>query len=365
MQVASNVLLLYGGISAERRVSCVSAKLIYDTLTAEGFKLLPVYIDNNNIWHKQATVSININKQAKKPCFLHKKKTNVLSLSDGSYEEFDIAFPIIHGPTGEDGRLQGFFDFLNLPYVGAGVLTSAICMDKYYSKTLFKQFGLSVLTFMKIDLSDWKDWPNQIAKEVLKEFSFPFFIKPCNMGSSIGISKVNSISEFEKGVNKAFMYDDQVLIEEARNVRELEIAITGNRPNYKITEIGEIIVHSDFYSYESKYLKNTSELKIPADITKEQKNIIRDTATAAFRLVNGDGFARIDFFLDVDSQKIYLNEINTLPGFTPISMFPKLWEHSGMSPNILIPYLVQLGFEKHTKKTLEASIYTRLGHNLP
>ena len=359
--MASTVLLLYGGLSAEREVSCVSARFIFQTLLNEDFRVLPVYIDQNNVWHKQTKVHVKAEEQENNPCFLdlQKKKALVTSAAyrknrNQPSQDFDIVFPMIHGPTGEDGRLQGFFDFLGIPCVGADVLTSAICMDKYYSKTLLQQAGFPVVPFMRLGIGDWKNWPSQIKKDVLNEFDFPFFIKPCNMGSSLGISKVRSIDEFEKGIQYAFRYDEQILIEKAVEARELEISIMGNCPDYKVTDVGEIIVHSEFYSYEAKYLQETSELKIPAEITNERRNAIRDMATAAFRLVNGDGFARVDFFLtigkDIKNQKIYLNEINTLPGFTPISMFPKLWEHAGIQPDVLLPNLIRLGFERHARK---------------
>ncbi len=345
------VLVFYGGRSPEHVVSCVSAHFICEVLLSEGFSVLPTYVDRNDRWHLQEKVLLKPSEQLKNPSFLSRYDQRGLVTPDRRVHKFDIVFPIVHGRTGEDGSLQGMLEFLNIPYVGAGIFTSAACMDKYYAKTLLDNAEFPVIPYARIDRSDWLNWPNQVANEILEKFSCPLFIKPCNMGSSIGISKVKCVDDFASAVDHALMYDHQVIIEKSIDARELEIGVMGNHPNYKVTEIGEVLVKSEFYSYKTKYMSNQADIQIPADLTQEQKDFIRDMATAVFGMLRGDGFARIDFFLEkTESAKIYINEINTLPGFTPISMFPKLWEHSGIKHNILISNLVDLGLDKFELK---------------
>ena len=354
------MLLLYGGASHEHSVSCVSAGFIDGCLRKEGFSVVLVYIDVEKNWHLQERVMTSPQEHPKNHCFLDLREgKKIASLKNKAYS-FDIVFPIIHGTTGEDGKLQGMLEFFNIPFVGAGSFTSAICMDKFYTKTLLRNVNVPVLPFMRVSFPDWNSWPNQIEKEIMQEYNFPIFIKPCNSGSSIGISKVGSDLELKTALKKAFNYDPQVIIEKGIKARELEIAIIGNYPEYKTTSIGEIIVHSDFYSYEAKYIDDTSELSIPADITPELKRTIQYLASTSFRFLNGSGFARIDFLFDESSGKIYLSEINTLPGFTPISMFPKLWAYQGSTPELLVAELVELGFREPTglKNVLEEQLKT-------
>ena len=349
--MSQKVILFYGGASPEHDVSCVSARFIEGALSSENFSVLPIYVTKQGEWHAQEHVAKDPKEYKRNPAFIARENKKVSLTAGGHPHEVGIAFPIIHGKTGEDGCLQGIFEFLNIPYVGAGVLTSAICMDKYYSKMLLEKANFPVVSYSKIDHADWISCPHQIKKELFSEFELPLFVKPCNMGSSVGISKVHSMEAFDNAVHRALGYDAQVLIEESIEARELEISIMGNHPNYKITNIGEIIVHSEFYSYEAKYLENSAEFEIPAKLTPKEKNLICDMAKAIFQLFHGDGFARIDFFLDKMSGEIYVNEINTLPGFTSISMFPKLWEHAGVLPHELIPNLIELGLERHQKRS--------------
>ena len=342
------VLLLYGGASPEHSVSCVSAVFIDQCLRKEGFSVIPVYIDLEKNWYLQEEAMPVPQDQLKNPCFLDLSKEKRITSLKGEGYSFDIAFPIIHGATGEDGKLQGLFEFLNIPFVGAGSLTSAICMNKLYTKTLLKSVGIPVLPFMGLSLTDWKRQPDQVAEEILKEFKLPVFVKPCNLGSSIGISQVQSTSELKTALENAFQYGSQVIIEKGIQGRELEVAMTGNYPEYKITTVGEIIVGSDFYSYEAKYIDSTAKLNIPASITPEQKALIQGLAENSFYFLNGSGFSRVDFFLDQSDENIYLSEINTLPGFTPISMFPKLWAYERVNSGTLVAELVELGLKRST-----------------
>ena len=339
------VLLLYGGRSPEHSVSCLSANFIDQCLRQEGLSVIPIYIDIVGRWYLQKKVSSSPEEQSKTPCFLELSKEKKIISSDNQVLNFDIVFPIIHGPTGEDGRLQGMLEFFNIPFAGAGSLTSGICMDKFYTKTLLKDTNVPVLPFIRVAIPDWKNSPDQTQKKIIQELGFPIFVKPCNLGSSIGISKVRSEPELKTALDKALDYDPHVIIEKGIEARELEIGMIGNYPEYKMTSVGEIIVHSDFYSYDAKYKDDTSELVIPANIAPEQTKHIQDLATTAFRYLKGSGFARIDFLFDHSDEKIYLSEINTLPGFTPISMFHKLWEYQAMSARSLLRELIELGLK--------------------
>lgn len=344
-----NVLLIFGGISGEHDVSCISAAFIEKTLRQCGFDVFPVYIDKNGNWHKQDSVSSLPEITTADFCSLVKKETSYLEFTGGKIA-VDFIFPMIHGTTGEDGKLQGLMEFLDIPYAGAGVLSSALAMDKYYSKSFFQHAGIPQVSFIKFDKSDWLKDPGQAIDRIGREFQFPVFIKPSNMGSSVGVSRVKDPAGLKPALDLAFDYDDQVLCEQGIAVREIEVSILGNYPDYKVSVPGEIIPSHEFYSYEAKYLdKNGAQLAIPAAITPQQSGDIQRLAVEAFKAVKGDGFARIDFFIDKATDDIYLNEINTLPGFTPVSMFPMMWENSGVSPVELIKTIVNLGLAKYQR----------------
>ncbi len=342
------VLLLYGGFSSECEVSSVSAGFIEYYLTKAGHSVVPIYIHPDRTWHLQEKISKHPKKYISNFCFLNPRNHLQLYSQDNKTIPFDIAFPMIHGTGGEDGCLQGLLEFLDIPYVGSGVMASSICMHKLFSKRFWAKFNLPQVRYQEVDIFEWNLWPNKIVIDIQKEFRYPLFIKPCNMGSSLGISKVKSEQEIIPAIEEAFQYDHQILIEEGIQARECELSILGNYPEYKVTKVGEIICDADFYSYDAKYIeKNAASLSIPAKITDEQLKEMQDIAKTAFRSVQGDGFARVDFFIDKESNKIYLNEINTLPGFTSISMFPKLWEHEGMTADILLSEIIELAFKKY------------------
>jgi len=356
--VINNILLIFGGVSGEHDVSCISAQFIEKTLIQCNYNVIPVYIDRNGLWYKQNSVSAKPVTSKLELCHLVKSvKCHLQSLNEKI--EVDFVFPIIHGTNGEDGKLQGMLEFLDIPYAGAGVLSSALCMDKYYSKIFFQKAKLPQVKFIKIDRNEWINKPEYVIQKIMETFKVPVFVKPSNMGSSVGVSQVKEKNDLNKALDIAFSYDDQVLCEEGLQVREIEVSILGNYPEYKVSIPGEIITTHEFYSYEAKYLdKNGAKINISADLTVDQIQEIQNLAIKSFKAVKGDGFARIDFFIDKKTQIIYLNEINTLPGFTPISMFPMMWENTGLKSTDLLKTIVNLGVEKFKNKKMFKTTHT-------
>ena len=258
-----------------------------------------------------------------------------------------IVFPVLHGTFGEDGTVQGLLELANLPYVGCGVLASSVGMDKVLMKAAFRDIGLAVGPFFWFLRSEWKRNPAKIM-ERLRSSRFPVFVKPANLGSSVGISRVTEPSGFKPAVDIAASYDRKIVVEDGINGRELEVSVLGN--DEPIASLpGEVISHAEFYDYKEKYLQNTAELKIPAELPQDVIEAAREVAITAFRAVDGSGLARVDLFL-TEENKIIVNEINTMPGFTSISMYPKLWEATGLSYPKLLDRLLELALERHQDK---------------
>ncbi len=342
------VLLLYGGASHEHEVSCISAYFLYHVLKS-NYKVLPVYLDAQNQWHLQQSVPKDTSKQIIYPVSFVSIKPKILVDLKQNFFEYDFIFPIIHGTYGEDGMLQGFLDFLNVPYVGANRITSSLCMHKGMFKKFMNGSIIPQLPFVLIHDQEYKKEESNLLKKIYQNLSFPLFVKPCNMGSSIGISKVKNKKALKNAILHAFEFDTEIIIEQGIDADEYEIAIVGNYPSYKVSKIAKIEVKTDeFYSYRAKYLdKQGATCIIDPDIPTKIKSQISNLAIKAYALLNGNGFARVDFLVDKVEDKIYLNEINTLPGFTSISMFPKLWEHSGVSNKKLIQKIISLSQGKN------------------
>ncbi len=262
-----------------------------------------------------------------------------------SYQFIDVIFPIIHGTLGEDGALQGWTRILNIPCVGAGVLASSLCMDKVMAKQMFMQNDLDTPAFLWFLRKDWGAKKEVIIKGIREQIGFPCFIKPANAGSSVGISKVLDQGTLEAAIEQAMAYDRKILVEEAINARELECSVLGNDAP-KASVIGEIITDQGFYDYDAKYVKDT-ETVIPADMSDEQTQRIQKLAIQAYQSVDCAGMARVDFLIDKETEKIYINEINTLPGFTSISLYPQLWKNSGIAYSTLIDELISLAIERY------------------
>src|SRR5713226_8775270 len=266
----------------------------------------------------------------------------------------DVIFPVLHGTFGEDGTIQGLLELADIPYVGAGVLGSAAGMDKDIMKSLFRAAGLPIVRHVAVLRSEWELSPKKVQKLVESKLKYPVFVKPANLGSSVGISKARDRKELVPAIEEAAKFDRKIVIEEGvggkkHKAREIECSVLGNdQPAASVP--GEIIPSTEFYDYSAKYLDEGSQLIIPAELTKSETRKVREIAVAAFRAVDCSGLARVDFLMDPTSRKIYLNEINTMPGFTSISMYPKLWAATGVTYPELIDRLIQLGLERHEEK---------------
>lgn len=361
-----SIALIYGGESGEHDVSCVSASYLEQTIVAAGFNVVPVYISRKGEWHRQPSVEKLASDNKHNPSTLVQKNGRVvLQQSAGDDIEIDFAFPIVHGTAGEDGALQGFFEVLGLPYAGSGVASSAVCMDKALMRALFAVNQIPQVEYFVVANAEAADVQN-IHERITSSFGYPVFIKPCNMGSSVGVHKANSREALAHAIEDAARFDDHLLCEQGLPVRELEIAIAGNFPEYITSGVGEIrvnqsataLTHHEFYSYEAKYLDpNGAELFLDADIDAATRGEIQRLATEAYGAVRGDGFARIDFFLHRETGKLYLNEINTLPGFTPISMFPQLFRAAGIDGAQITRKIIEWGKKRcdRLKKMRSAS----------
>jgi D-alanine-D-alanine ligase len=351
----TKVGIIFGGKSAEHEVSLQSAKNIVDAIDKDKYDVVLIGIDKEGKWHLNDASSYLLNAENPKLIALNKSDDNVAVVpgSDsnqlihadhsGSLEQLDVIFPIVHGTLGEDGSLQGMLRMANLPFVGPSVLGSSICMDKDIAKRLLHAAGINVAKGITVKRPD-KD---KISfEEVSKALGTPLFIKPANQGSSVGVSKVKNEEEFKVAVQSAFQYDHKVVIEENIVGREVECAVLGNdAPMASIP--GEILPNTDFYSYESKYIdEKGADLAIPAELTEEQVKRVQAAAIEAFKTLECEGLARVDFFL-TENDELYVNEVNTLPGFTKISMYPKLWEISGIPYSELISRLIDLAIERH------------------
>lgn len=354
------VAILFGGKSAEHEVSVQSAKNIYNAIDKQKYVVVVIGIDKKGHWHissgeqlLQITSSLP-NLQANSEVTLVNKTLSCHLVKASTHEDLgsiDVIFPVLHGPFGEDGSLQGFLKLLNVPFVGAGVLGSAVGMDKDVSKRLFRDAGLPVGKFLA-----FTDKKQIRFATITKTLGLPLFVKPANLGSSIGVSKITTEEAFQKAVDTAFSYDTKILLEAYISGVEIECSVLGN--DTPIVSIpGEIVATHDFYSYEAKYLdENGATLKIPANMPKEKIKEVQQLAIEAFKSLCLDGMARVDFFYTTD-KKFYINEVNTIPGFTNISMYPKLWQASGMSNTALIDTLIELALEKFIKqKALQSSL---------
>jgi D-alanine-D-alanine ligase len=359
-----NLGILFGGRSTEHEVSLQSAQNVIDALDKDKYDITLIGIDKSGRWYLNDSSHFLLNSNNPKLIALNKTNKNValvlgtdseqlVSLSDIKLREnIDVVFPVLHGPYGEDGTVQGLLKLANLPFVGAGVLGSAIGMDKDVTKRLLRDGGVPIAKFVVIHAWEREKF-NFISTS--QELGLPLFIKPANTGSSVGVSKVENEADFEKALEKAFQFDNKVLIEEFIQGREIECAVLGNEVPIA-SGVGEVITQRDFYSYEAKYIDETGALlEIPANIPANLVEAIQELAIKTFKLLCCEGMARVDFFLSKGNQLI-VNEVNTIPGFTNISMYPKLWEISGLSYSQLIDCLIQLALARHARdKRLKTS----------
>jgi len=361
------VAILFGGRSAEHEVSVRSAKNVAAAVDLTKFELILIGISKEGTWYQFPDSSvfdkITALNDSKLPAqadpvslVCMKGRPQIFSLESKKTSSVDVAFPVLHGTFGEDGCIQGLFKMANLPFVGCGVLGSAVGMDKEVMKRLLKEAHIPSAHYQVIYSH------NPQSFEVLsKELGLPFFIKPANAGSSVGVHKIKSKGDFEQKLKDAFLYDHKVLAEEFIEGREIEVSVMGLNHTPKASVAGEVTPTHEFYSYEAKYLDdNGASLQIPAKITADELKKIQTMACQAFQVLGCDGLSRVDFFLKKDGQAL-LNEINTIPGFTKISMYPKMWEASGIKYQALITELLDLGIKKYQSEQSLMTNYGKLG----
>jgi D-alanine-D-alanine ligase len=359
MKKKLRVAILFGGKSAEHEISLLSAKSIIDAIDKKKYQIVLIGIDKKGRWHlSEAAKSpkpMGVSGVSKGLALVPGRRMNPLArLSDlKTVGAIDVVFPVLHGPFGEDGTVQGLLKSTDIPFVGAGVLGSAVCMDKDVMKRLLREAGIPTARFLVFDRSSRNDIE---FEDITRRLGLPFFIKPANLGSSVGINKVNERRQFEHAVKEAFQYDNKILFEESIVGREIECSVLGN--DHPVASLpGEITTRHEFYSYKAKYLDEKGALleipaKLPAPLVRE----IQDLSVRTFKALCCEGMARVDFFLR-DNKEVIVNEINTIPGFTKISMYPKLWEASGISYTELVDRLIRLALERSARETnLKSSI---------
>ncbi|HTZ74323.1 MAG TPA: D-alanine--D-alanine ligase family protein [Candidatus Aquilonibacter sp.] len=348
--------VLFGGRSGEHEVSLASAASVIRALDPEKYDVVPIGITKDGRW----LVGTGAQKmlpdvlRSGERVFLPPDPTaaTIVPVEQGGGRPsiaVDVIFPVLHGTFGEDGTIQGFLELAGLPYVGPGVLASAVGMDKDVQKKLFEQAGLPVAPYLAVRRSDWEREPKGIAALVKKKFRFPVFVKPAALGSSVGMSRVKTPKELPAALNLAAEFGMKILVEKNVTAREIEVAVLGN-DEVKASIPGEVVPHREFYDYTAKYLEQGTRLVIPAPLTKKQVKQFQELAVRAFHAIDGAGMARCDFFLEKRTGKIFVNELNTIPGFTSISMYPKLWEASGVPYSELIDRLIDLALDAHREK---------------
>lgn len=333
--------LIFGGRSAEHDVSILSGRSVTAAAPKGRIDIIPICIAKDGRFvapERSAQILAGANSDQ--------------GDTDFSFESWwrggnaDIAFPLIHGTGGEDGTLQGYFETIGAPYVGAGVAASAVGMDKGHMKHAFATAKLPIVEYVLVQEIEWRGERERVSRAIDNALRLPYFVKPANSGSSIGVTKVKSDSDLAAAIDTAFRFDDRLLVERGVDARELEISVLGNE-QAQASVPGEIVAGGEFYDYEDKYADGKSSLIIPARLSKERVEELRRLAIAAFRAISASGFARVDFFLEKGTNRVFVNEINTIPGFTNISMYPKLWEATEIKYSRLIERLIELGLERH------------------
>ena len=346
--------VLFGGRSGEHEVSLASAASIIRGLDPQKYEAVPIGITKEGHW------LIGAGAQKMLPEVLRTGQRVLMSADptesalmplDGSPQgqKLDVVFPVIHGTFGEDGTMQGLLELAGLPFVGAGVLGSAIGMDKDVAKKLMQVAGIPVVPWIAVQRADWERQPKEIRRAIEKKFKYPVFVKPATLGSSVGMTKVHSRAELGPALDLAAEFAMKIMVERAVSAREIEVSVLGNHdPRASIP--GEIVPHREFYDYAAKYLEEGTKLLIPAKLKKAEVKKVQSMAVTAFCALELSGMARVDFFIEKRGGKIFLNEVNTIPGFTSISMYPKLWEANGIPFRELVSKLIDLALEQHQEK---------------
>jgi D-alanine-D-alanine ligase len=366
------VAVVYGGRSVEHEVSLVSARAIMQALDKERYEVVPVVIGKSGRWATGKThsalppdpsvgglIALRGGGRAEDRASSRKgrQRREIARRGSRKMRSIDVVFPVVHGTGGEDGSLQGLLELADIPYVGAGVLGSALGMDKALMKAVFRDAGLPIVDYRVFHSRNLPRDEEAVVAAVEEAFGYPCFVKPSNGGSSVGISKAKDGDGLRAGLRLAGRYDRKIVVERGVAAREIECSVLGN-DRAEASVPGEIIPVNEFYDYRAKYIDEGSRLVIPAEISEDQARRVRDIAVRAFEALDLAGMARVDFFLDRTTEAIFLNEVNTIPGFTPISMYPKLWEASGLPFSSLVDRLIQLALERHAeKKTLVTSYH--------
>ncbi|MBW9171789.1 D-alanine--D-alanine ligase [Clostridium estertheticum] len=339
------VAILFGGQSTEHEVSRASATSVLKNINQTKYDIYPIGITKDGLWFQYTGKVENIENGEWETDEYFKMPEGQKVLFN---KEVDVVFPVLHGSFGEDGTIQGMCKLYNIPCVGPGVMSSAICMDKIYTKYLLEKFNVKQADYVVINASEYlKDKDNLIAR-IEKELGYPVFIKPANGGSSVGITKAHDQKELIVGVIDALKYDRKILVEQAINAREIEVGVLGN-DDPKAAIPGEVIPAKEFYDYEAKYNNAESKLLIPAALSEAKLQSIKDEAVKIYKILDCAGMARVDFLVDKETEDIYLNEVNTIPGFTKISMYPKMWQATGKTYVELIDELIELAIERNNK----------------
>jgi D-alanine-D-alanine ligase len=360
------VAVLYGGKSGEHEISLRSGAFIIENLDRTKFEVIPVSVDKGGRWQWNDLKLIEKSREKSLPIFENAPEMRLAPQSDGraslepiqngedSMKDIDVFFPIMHGPLCEDGTVQGLLELADVAYVGAGVLGSAIGMDKDVAKRLAAAAGVPIAPYVTVLKDAFDEDPEEGLSRAKEHLKLPIFVKPCNMGSSVGVHKVKTWDGYEAAMKDAFQYDVKVLVEQGVNAREIEVAALEQKKGKPfITVPCEIVTSSkhEFYSYDAKYLdQEGARVDVPAKLGPADVMRVQQLGAEVFKALECGGMARIDFFLDRDTNKFYFNEINTIPGFTSISMYPKLMEHSGIKPQELLTRLVEIALERQKKK---------------
>ena len=373
--------VVYGGRSSEHEVSLASAAAVLTQLDPKQYEVIPICIQQDGRWSladkppstlsaadliASANSSVPSSNQpgtSREVHFLaYPAESRIMTIqidSELTHEGVrafvsrlgvDVVFPVVHGPFGEDGTLQGLFELANVPYVGTGVLGSAVAMDKAVAKTLFAANNLPTVKHLLVTAVQWNTGRNTVLEKISDLLTYPMFVKPANMGSSIGISKAADRPQLEQAIEVARQFDFKVIVEEAvPDAREIECAVLGNEAP-EVSVPGEVLPSGEFYDYESKYVDDRTAYVIPAKLTSKQTNTLQSMAIAAFQAVEASGMARVDFLMTRETERLYLNEVNTIPGFTTVSMYAKLWQASGLGYPELLKRLINLALERHRER---------------
>ena len=358
--------VIFGGRSGEHEVSLRSATSIVEALDPEKYQLIPMGITREGAWiaGENAWKLLQGDTSGSpwdRALWMPDPQNPGIATLEKSGDRWvvkemfplEVVFPVLHGPYGEDGTIQGMLEMADIPYVGSGVLASSLGMDKVVMKQLYQQAGLPVGPYLFFKKNQWDEQKEVWKKSITQELGFPCFVKPANLGSSVGISKVSCLENLDQAIDEAARHDCKILVEAALEGREIECSVLGDE-HPRASLPGEIVPCNDFYDYHAKYLDDRSELIIPADIPTALVEKVQQLSIAAFNAIEATGLARVDFFVDTQREKIVINEINTMPGFTSISMYPKLWEVSGLPYNSLLDELIQMAIKTHRKKQMLA-----------